>query len=283
MPSLPFLEIMVIRGCNLSCEGCTTFSDLKHSGYLTWQQGREWLEPWTHRLDLPAIGFMGGEPLMNPDIKSWIKGVRELLPNSQIRFVTNGLLLHKHWDVIELLRDLGNTIFKISYHVEDTQLDSQIKKIFEWCHWEPVHEFGIDRWLDRKHDFRFQLAKPTRFLKTFKNNYDNMMPHNSDPKKAFESCVQQRCPLLFEGKIFKCGTVGLTPDLLKRFGNPNKSQWEPYLVSGLGVDSSDQEIEQFVNNFGKPHSICRQCPTLEDLDSFVDHRATVRFKNDSSR
>jgi len=274
---------MVIRGCNLSCEGCTTFSDLKHSGYTTWDQGRRWLQPWTERLELPAIGFMGGEPLMNPDIKSWIHGVRDLLPQSQIRFVTNGLLLHKHWDVFELLRNIKNSVFKISYHVNDSGLDLNIQKIFDSGAWIPVQEFGIDRWLDREHNFRFQIAKPDRFLRTFKNNYENMMPHNSDPRQAFECCVQQRCPLLFENKIFKCGTVGLTPQLLKRFGNPNQEQWQPYLVDGLTIDSSDQDIENFVNNFGKPHSICRQCPSQQDQYSFVDHRVTVRFKNDQPR
>jgi hypothetical protein len=173
-------------------------------------------------------------------------------------------------------------VFKISYHVEDPTLDQQIEKMLSWCDWEPVHEFGIDRWVDRKHDFRFQMAKPTRFLKTFKNNYENMMPHDNNPAEAFESCVQQRCPLLFENKIFKCGTVGLTPILLERFGNPNLDQWAPYVDHGLDIGSSDQEIEKFVNNFGKPHSICRQCPTQQDQDSFVDHRATVRFKNASA-
>ena len=29
---------------------------------LTWAEGRSWLEPWLEHVELPAIGYMGGEP-----------------------------------------------------------------------------------------------------------------------------------------------------------------------------------------------------------------------------
>jgi molybdenum cofactor biosynthesis enzyme MoaA len=120
---LEFLEVMLIRTCNLSCQGCTTFSDLKYQGYITWAQGRAWLEPWIKRIELEGIGIMGGEPLINPEIREWLTGLRELMPNTQIRFNTNGLLLEKHWDVVDLLQQLGNTVFKISQHVYTPELE----------------------------------------------------------------------------------------------------------------------------------------------------------------
>jgi organic radical activating enzyme len=278
MLTLPFLELMVIRACNLSCTGCTTFSDLRHSGYVTWEQGRNELEPWVGRLKLDAVGIMGGEPLINPDIANWLIGIRKLLPNSQIRFVTNGLLLEQNWHVFELLRDLENTVFKISYHVDDDKLNRTIDRIMGSCNWKPVEEFGIKRWKDPERDFRFQVATPTQFLKTFKNTYENMAPHDNWPDQAFDLCVQKRCPLLWQGKLFKCGTLALTPPLLERYNWPNRDQWLPYLDSGLDVKCSDHELELFINNFGKPNAKCRQCPSQSDLQSLVDHRTTVTFK-----
>ena len=65
---IPFLEIQVNQACNLSCKGCSTFSDLKWNGYFTWEEGRSWLEPWIINIELPAIGYMGGEPLLNPQL-----------------------------------------------------------------------------------------------------------------------------------------------------------------------------------------------------------------------
>ena len=277
LPILPFLEILIIRTCNLSCQGCTTFSDLKYSGYTTWDQGKNWLEPWTKRLEIQAIGVMGGEPLINPQITDWLIGMRQILPSAQIRFVTNGLLLERNWHIVELLQDLGNTVLKISQHVDDDRIDSVVEKIFSAWDWEPVEEFGIKRW-GRKHNLRFQIAKPTQFLKTFRGEYHNMQPHNNNPAEAFDFCVQQRCPLLYNGRIYKCGTVGLTPELLQRYDYPNYDLWNPYIDAGLDNNCSEQDLNKFINNFGKPHQLCRQCPTNQDHSSIVDHQTTVTFK-----
>ena len=274
---IPFLELLTNRGCNLACEGCTTYSDMKHSGYNKWEDTRKKLEPWLDRLDLPAIGFMGGEPLVNPDLKNWILGVRDLLPNAQIRFVTNGFLTEQKWEIFELLRDLGNTVYKISYHILDPRLDQAVDRIKNELEWEPIYEYGIHRLYNKKYNFRFQLNKPDTFLKTFKGEYANMQPHNNDPAEAFAECVQQRCPLFYNGNLFKCGTAALTPELLKRFGNPNQKQWDPYYDAGLSIDCTDHELVAFADNFGKPHSMCRQCPTENDKGSFVDHPKTVKL------
>lgn len=274
---LEFLEIMVIRTCNLSCQGCTTFSDLKYQGYTTWEQGRAWLEPWLDRITLEGVGVMGGEPLINPEIRSWLVGLRELMPDTQIRFVTNGLLLDRHWDIVDLLQQLGNTVLKISQHVSTPELENTIQRIYKSYTWTPVEEYGIKRW-QGANNTRFQIARPTQFLKTFRNDYNHMAPHNNPPKEAFDICVQKRCPLLYQGKIYKCGTVALTPELLDRFGRPNWDQWQPYLVEGLRHDCAEAELQKFVDNFGKPNSLCRQCPSRQDLDSMIDHVATVEFK-----
>jgi organic radical activating enzyme len=276
-PSLPFLEIMVIRTCNISCEGCTTFSDLKYNGYVPWSQGQAWIQPWINRLDIQAVGLMGGEPLINPELEQWLRGLRSLLPSAQIRFVTNGLLLEKHWHIVELLQELGNTVLKISAHVDDEKIDCVVDRIFSTWTWQPVEEFGIKRW-GRNNDLRFQIARPEIFIKTFQGEYHTMQPHNNVPSEAFDICVQKRCPLLYQGRIYKCGTAGLTPELLQRFEWPNKDLWSSYIDSGLSNDCADKNLQDFVNNFGKPHSMCAQCPSAKDFHSRIDHKTTVTFK-----
>jgi hypothetical protein len=37
----------------------------------------------------------------------------------------------------------------------------------------------------------------------------------------------------------------------------------------------DSNVEEFVENFGKPHSVCQQCPTKLDDESFIKHRIKV--------
>lgn len=266
---------MLTQVCNLSCEGCTNYSDLTHSGYVTWSQGRDWLEKWLERFDIPDFGIMGGEPLINPEIREWLYGVRKLMPNSQIRVTTNGLLLNKHWDLIDLMHDLGNVSFKITVHVDDPQLKDLIQRVYDRYEWKPVTEYGIDRHVTTN-NFRFHVRRPTHFVKTFRNTYHDMAPWNSNPDNAFAQCIQQTCPLLYQGRIYKCSTSALLKDVLNRFDRPNYEQWEPYLEEGLTPDSTQEELQAFVDNFQQPHSQCGQCPSTPK--ALILHDTTVRFK-----
>jgi organic radical activating enzyme len=277
LPELPFLETMITQVCNLSCQGCTNFSDLKHSGYVTWDQGQSWLESWLDRVTILDFGIMGGEPMINPEWKKWITGVRSLLPLAQIRFTTNGLLLSKHTDLIDFLEDVGNVVFKISVHVNTAELEQHIAHIQQCRPWQPVTEFGINRWRTGN-NLRFQINRPEWFYKTFQGNYNNMQPHNSDPALAFAACVQQTCPLLHNGRLYKCSTSALTPEILDRYVPVDSAQWEPYHDPGIDPDCSARQLTDFLDNFGKPHTMCGQCPTHLNWSSKLHHPSTVTIK-----
>lgn len=268
---------MVTQACNISCTGCTNYSDLVHSGYLTWEQGKKQIVPWLERLEIPDFGILGGEPLMNPDIRNWIKGLRELMPNSQIRFTTNGLLLEKNFDIVDLLHDIGNVVFKIAVHQKNEALEDVIKKVYEKFKWEPVTEFGVSRY-KTTNNLRFHVRRPDIFYKTFVGSYANMRPHNNVSSEAFEICCQQTCPLLYNGKIYKCSTSGLLMDTLKKFNYPNKEQWESYIQDGLEPTATNIEIDRFLENFGKPNAVCAMCPTKKDHQSAIIHLDNVSTK-----
>lgn len=265
---------MLTQACNLSCTGCTNYSDLSHKGYLSWKTGEKWLSNWANVIDIPDFGIMGGEPLINPEYREWLYGVRELLPDSQIRFTTNGLLLEKHWDIFEVFNDIKNVVFKITVHVDNEKLERTIDRVFDLYDWKPVEEYGIQRW-KTDNGIRFQVNRPTKFVKTFKNNYANMKPWNSNLVDAFANCIQQTCPLLYNERIYKCSTAGLLRGTLERFQYPNWDQWERYISEGIHWTSSSDDINAFVNNFGKPNKICSQCPSANQEDSMVDHLVHV--------
>ena len=162
-PVLPFAEIMITQACNLSCYGCTNYSDLSHKGYITWDQGRSEIEPWLDRVTIPDFGIMGGEPLINPEVRKWIEGCREILPNSQIRFTTNGILLSKHFDIVRLMSDIGNCVLKITVHENNKEIEDTITQIKSLYKWEEVNEFGIYRF-KTKNNFRFQTNRQSKFI-----------------------------------------------------------------------------------------------------------------------
>jgi hypothetical protein len=211
---------------------------------------------------------------MNPDIRNWITGLRELLPASQIRFTTNGLLLEKNFDIVDVLHDIGNVVFKIAVHQVNPALEETIKKIYEKFEWESVVEFGISR-LKTSNNMRFHVRRPDVFYKTYQGTYYNMRPHDNNPADAFAICCQQTCPLLYNGKIYKCSTSGLLEDVLARTGFPNQEMWNEYLYEGLSPTDSDDKIKQFLENFGKPHQMCGMCPTKNDTQSTIIHLENV--------
>lgn len=275
--TLPFLETMITQVCNLSCTGCTNYSDLSHRGYVPWNTGKQQLVEWLDCINIQEFGIMGGEPMINPEWQQWVAGARQLMPRARIRFTTNGLLLHKAPDIVDFFEQVGDVTFKITVHIQDQALEDHITSIFQSRDWQPVREFGIDRWQGRN-GVKFQINRPREFLKTYRGSYTDMRPWHSQPVDAFEACCQKTCPLLYNSKIYKCSTAGLLVDTLDRFDYPNWAEWENYVDRGIGVDSSSEEIAAFLNNFGKPNRICGQCPTTSSTGSRLVHHLTVKRK-----
>lgn len=271
--NLPFLETMITQTCNISCLGCTNYSDLKHSGYVSWSDGKKDIEQWLQRINIEEFGIIGGEPLVNPEWQQWVVGLRSLMPLSQLRFTTNGLLLHKYPDIIDLMESVGNIVFKITVHLNDLELENNIERIFKSRNWKSVTEYGIKRFIgDNK--VRLQINRPDQFLMSYQGTYRDMKPWHSNPVDAFKICCQKTCPLLFKGKIYKCSTSGLLKETLERFNNPNINEWIKYIPQGISTNDNDLTISEFCNNFNQSHAICGQCPSDVNKGS-INHLSNV--------
>jgi hypothetical protein len=258
--------------------GCTNYSDLAHKGYVTWTDGKKQIQDWLNVIDISDFGLMGGEPLLNPEVRDWLIGCRELMPESQLRFTTNGELLHNHLDIIDMLPEIGNIVFKITVHRFDKNVENVIQYIFDKYDWEVVHEYGITRY-KTDNNVRFQINRPQTFTKTFKKDYKHMVPYFNDPEESFSNCIQQTCPLLYKGKIYKCSTSGLLPELLERTGNDESIIWDAYKnVPSISCDSSVERINKFIDNFGKPNKICAMCPTAKDTNALIIHQNHIQIK-----
>jgi hypothetical protein len=142
--------------------------------------------------------------------------------------------------------------------------------------WEPVFEYGIYRFRTGN-NLRFQVNRPQTFLKYYRNDYANMMPYSSNPKESFDICMQQRCPLMFEGRMYKCSTLGGLNQTLTRFGITDPA-WDPYRNYSISPTSSLKEIDAFLTNYGKPHRVCAMCPTAKDDESIILHYNNVITK-----
>ena len=91
------LEFYTNHTCNFNCTGCNRFNNYKFQGLQTWDEYADVHRAWAEKLDLKHYRILGGEPLMNPDIIKWIRGLRELWPTSSAQITTNGSI-HKRFD-----------------------------------------------------------------------------------------------------------------------------------------------------------------------------------------
>jgi hypothetical protein len=278
-PTLPFVETMLTYGCNLSCQGCTNYSDYNVGGLVSWEQGRVWIKSWVERVDITDFGLIGGEPLMNPQVVDWIRGCRELMPNSQIRFTTNAILLKKHPEVIQALMDIGNCVIKLSLHQpQEFYTQETLRWLFNIVNWYPLEEYGIKRW-GTANKVRLQINFPQQFVKTFQGEYTNMLPHHSNPDDSYKICVQQTCPLLYNGVLYKCSSIALLNKVLTDWNHVGNSAWQPYLdYQGIDPNCTHHQLNAFLEDFGKPESICSMCPTKNDQDSILPHHSTTITK-----
>lgn len=287
---LPFVQVLINQSCNMSCLGCCTISDQPWSSYVSWDQGRAWLTDWGKRIEFQRFGIVGGEPFINPQLDQWIRGVRDLFPESRIQITTNGSLLHRRMDIVDIMQEVGNSTLKISRHLPDLNCDRALDQIRQRFNWRTIQEYGLTRYVTDS-EFRLDIRdlpagrpymEKNLFIKTYNGEHHDMKPYDNDPVESYAACVENGLSVLtlHQAKLYKCMTMALRREELDKFGRPHWESWQPYLDQHPGLDhsASDQDLARLFENIGKPAVFCRQCPTQDQESTFFDHSVTVSWK-----
>lgn len=270
---LPYLETQVTYGCTLSCLGCTNYSDYPMSGgNVAWEDFRPQFEQLVSRIQVESFGFIGGEPFLHNDFQNWVVQFKEKFPYITLMIVSNATLLSKNWWILDVMEEYGMIYLKLSDHTPgSTYFKDAVDKIMSRFHWVEENM----RWFNQEHILDFETVTSDVFLKTYKNTFNDMKPYDSNPADAFKICNQTKCPLFQEGKLYKCSSVGMLDRVLEDHNLHDDPDWQPYVNTGLDVyTATDLEISNFCNNYEKPHSLCRMCPTAKDRP-YIKHYSTV--------
>ena len=182
-PVLDYVETEITEFCNLNCKGCGDFSNLvKEKSFYEYD---EFVRDY-HRLSelfsgVDKIRLMGGEPLLNPRLKEYVEVCHQIFPNSDLRIVTNGLLIPKLSD--DTLRALRTNDCKIdiSNYRPTRKMFKEIKNRLE------AFDVEYDLGLPMCFFFRFLLERP-----------------NQKPDQAFQNCIFTHCHMLSHGKLSPC-------------------------------------------------------------------------------
>lgn len=181
---LPQVEMHIMDACNLNCRGCTHFSPVfsRHLPDFDSRMNdvRELKRIFSH---VSVFYILGGEPLMNPQLKDYIRGIKSLLPETCIVLVTNGLLLTSiDEDILTCIKD-NNVAVSISEYEPTHRMIDKIKARLE--------KFGIVyqiRAYDSKQKFNIPLSLKKNSIHKYK-------------------CISDGCINIYEGKISRCPTL----------------------------------------------------------------------------
>ena len=270
---IPKIEFYITNVCNLSCNECNRFNDLKFKGTQLWKDYEAIYTEWAEYIDFERIVILGGEPLLNPSILDWIRGLHRLWPKYGKQVLTNATQLDKVNGLYEACRD-NMTWIGISLHsLQDLEyveerIQGFLGKITKrehdkngcgrfGSHWyyENADGVGVGVW---HQDYFYKnsiLTAPT----------GEMFLHDSDPTRAHEQCmfVKNKNYHFIRGGIYKCGPAALFPELAEQF-DLNLSGEDLKIINSYQPLTLDMvkagQGQDFLNHIDDQIPQCKFCP-----------------------
>ena len=240
MPKLSILDVSTTIGCNLSCKGCNHFSNYFSPGSkLDTDALLKDIRVILPRLDIDRVSIIGGEPLLNPRCEEILHECRSHTRNV-VYLYTNGLLLLQNETWIRRALEDPKIYLRVSVHLPEVV--DIIKKFNHPKVLVTEHHTGKDRWFD-----------------SIKKRDGKVHPYNhNNISKSYKVCS---CPnaQLYNGRLWKCPNTAFLRELLSVTGQSDDDEWQDYIVDGVSVDCSDDELTKFCTNSRIAENVCNMC------------------------
>lgn len=187
-------EVHVMDSCNLNCRGCTHFSPLFKNGMPDFEKRIHGLTILKNRVShLISLYLLGGEPLLNTELKKYVSYVRQIFPDTEIIIVTNGILIPS---MIEELADsiVSNKVkISISEYIPTHKIIDRIENVLR----QKKVIYNLRR-IDVKLKFNLPLSLGKRSIEE-------------------KYCLSNGCVIVHDGKVARCPTLMLINEFNERF------------------------------------------------------------------
>ena len=281
---LTILNVKIINGCNLSCKGCSHLSQYASpDSRIDLDNLLEDLKKFNEKVKITHhISLLGGEPLLEPRWSEFLTEVEKIF-TCQIRFYTNGLLIHKHIDKIIMHMKRG-TKFRCSMHeAPHTPRGGLILKNINLLKEEAKKQ---DLYLPGMVDGDlWNIADDIGECIDVKEMWGNAMiekdgkvfPHNTND---IEGSYRKGCycdnAQLYKGRLYKCAQTAYVRDILKTTDQLDSEEWKPYLeYKGLSLDDN---LTEFCKTQYQPSWFCTQCPNFNNRIPRVQESKSIKRK-----
>lgn len=184
LPRLRMLQLNLANHCNLNCKGCANYSNIERRpsfyDFAVFENDLCQLKKFFWGIE--KLKLMGGEPLLNKDIASYLKIARELFPDALIEIGTNGLLIRQQEKLLFDTMKEYNIRFVISIYPGTSNHQNEIEKL--------LMDEGVE----------YQIYK-------FKGDFMKYMSEKPvwDKQEGYKHCPSRECHCLENGWLAICG------------------------------------------------------------------------------
>lgn len=236
-PRLNHIEIELSENCNLNCKGCFQFSNLAEGKHFPdiqlFRNDMEKLRDFFWGVE--KIRLQGGEPLLNPEFISFVEAAREIFPDSDLRLVSNGLLIPAlDKSKLSAIRQ-NNCSFDISNYPPTKKKLKQIIKHLD----QAGVSYNVS--LPIKMFFKGLSSKPSE-----------------SPDAAFNNCIFTHCHALANGHLAACTHQYYINRLNTAFKLDFPADEPDEVIDIYQTSLNGWEINRI---FEKPRDFCRYCTT----------------------
>lgn len=238
---IPILHMHLVDHCNLNCRGCDNFSSLAKDVFtdisVFEKDCARVAELTGGRNRITEIQLLGGEPLLHPQVMSFMEIARKYFPETPINMVSNGLLLPKQSD------DFWECCKKNDIHIIVTKYPVKLD----------YHK--IEQHVKAK-GVAFSYYGNTDVVEKTMQCIPLDLEGKQDARDSFLRCSRaNRCVSLDNGKIYTCSLIPYVKYFNKQFGKDLALTPKDY----IDIYEEAESIDDVLDFVCKPMPFCRYC------------------------
>ena len=268
------IEFYITNVCNLDCDGCNRFNDYNFRGWQRWDDYAHVYEQWAQHTKIIKPVILGGEPLLNPTINDWIRGVTKLWKQHDtyaIQVLTNGTRLTSVPGLYDTLLETRAWLSTSNHNSDQFELlvdeiDRFLGGVVKKTTGRENNPFAADYVFTGRKNIQIPVWDRDEFQPSaLLRKPDNKITlHNNNPEHAHSNCtfVSSKCYHFIRGKLYKCGPVALFPEFDQQF-NLDISDQDRVLLNSykpLTMDDWDSYSTEFFENLDNVIPQCKFCP-----------------------
>ncbi|WP_270357068.1 radical SAM protein [Adlercreutzia equolifaciens] len=234
------LDYHLVDHCNLNCRCCSTYSPIAPEKFADLETFRVDLERLHDILGdkVLRLHLLGGEPLLHPDVESFMRVAREVFPIARIDVTTNGLMVAKMSDSFWNTMASCDIELKYTHYPVGVNYDALVAR---------AKEHAV-----------FAYSAGEGEIKCFRR-----IPLNpkgaSNVHQTYLRCPYVDCPQLREGLLYRCPASAYADILNEAMRADGRSEcFRRFPMDYLDLSESLTEVDVF-EFLSRPIPFCQYC------------------------